>query len=1146
MIGKNIKICILTLILCVFPVTLFAFPASHYAEQSKLAEGTWVRLMVDESGVYQITSQDAVAWGLGDLEHVHVFGRGGAPMSEYITEDQVDDLPQVPVVRTEGKILFYAQGPVTWKYGATFNYTQTQHPYANEAYYFVTNDTSYTDVAIRKSEEPVSGTPVSTFTERLFHEEELTNPGESGRTLLGEDFMTTSSRSFPFDLKGWVPGSEVKVKTVFAAKVNAGDLRLYFQQNGNNLPFAKTDTLSSKSNTTGEFYRLLTSVKSFVPSSQSLNYELKANISGGATLLRLDCITVNYQRSLRLDKGMLMFGATKESSGSVTFEISGASERTHVWDVTAPWAPIEMNVTYADSVVRFSPVQSGAREYAAFDERGTMLESSQDGKVREQNLHGEPTPDMIIITHSKFQQQAQRLANHHADNDGMRVLVAEQEKVFNEFSSGTPDAMAYRMLCKMMWDRGVDTAGHHLRYLLLMGDGLFDNRGISLEAKSLDKNTLLTWQSEKSETESNSFSTDDFFGVLKDDDGRHTEFYIQGLDIAVGRLPVSDATEAKTVVDKIIDYATESDFGVWKNTMLSVADDRDNGVHMEQAEAVIQKARESGGEGLMYNHIFIDAYPEYTVGAARTYPEAKAQMLSTLKEGVLWWNYTGHASPNNWGSEGMLRRTDITDNLFYEHLPLLYASTCEFARFDAMKESGSENMVLNARGGAIAVMSPCRQVYMTYNGGLNKAVAGYLLSLDDKGFPRRIGDVLRMGKNEIVSSSTSELAKSNNSRYMLLGDPALRLAMPNNKVVIETINGAPVNSKNRPQFKARQTITMTGSVTDHRGQKLTDFNGSVHAVLYDSEQSVVTHGYGTDGKEFTYLDRPNKLAITIDTVSAGSFTLKMTIPSELVATFENYSPSLINMYAWDTETHREANGSNTDFYIYGYDDKAPADSVGPNIEFLCLNSRAFNDGDEVNESPLVIASISDPSGLNFSTAGVGHTMTLLLDEKQTFSDLSGYYTPALTSEGTLGSLSYQLSDISAGHHTLRLRVWDVYNNMSEKTISFNVALGAKPEVVDVYATDNPARTSTTFYVEHNRPDANMQMTIEVFDLMGRPVWSTTQSGKSNMFMSFPIVWDLTGKDGRRVPRGIYIYRASISTDGEHEVSKGKKLAVCAE
>ena len=251
------------------------------------------------------------------------------------------------------------------------------------------------------------------------------------------------------------------------------------------------------------------------------------------------------------------------------------------------------------------------------------------------------------------------------------------------------------------------------------------------------------------------------------------------------------------------------------------------------------------------------------------------------------------------------------------------------------------------------------------------------------------------------------------------------------------------------------------------------------------------------------------------------------------------------LYAYDESTQAEAAGSNEQFYIYGYDETVESDDEGPEIRTFTLNTEAFADGDNVNESPLVLASIFDKSGINFSTGGIGHNITLQLDDKFTYSDVDLYFRPVIDPEGNAGTINYPLSNLTEGQHTLRLKVWDVFMNSSEKTITFNVIKGLKPDLVDVYTTANPASTEAVFYVQHNRPDAVVTVSLQVFDLMGRMVWSTTETGKSDLYTSAPITWNLCDSSGTRVPRGIYVYRASIISNGMEQSSKAKKLAVTA-
>lgn len=1112
-----------------------ALPLSHYAQSSKLATGNWVKIKVNESGIYQITDADARNWGFSGVDALHIFGMGGNPINETLTASIPDDLPQLPVVRTNGKLLFYAQGPLTWKSGNNgLTFKQVHNPYTDWAYYFVTDNNNFTDSEISKDATVASQTPVTTFTERLYHEKDTYNAGETGREFFGEDFLYNASQTFTFDLKGLTNESTVYVLTTAGVKQTStsGNAKFTFQYNGTNLATDRSDQLYYDK-TLHLVYTNYEMLKSFsLSGTQSLNYTIKLNNTNTTlAMARLNSITVNYERALQLEGKQLAFGTPRTWSKGGAMTLSGAGANTLVWDVTSPHAPVQLNAQLNGTSLTFATPQSGMREYIAFNTDATYNSPQGAENVTNQDIHAMNTPDMIIITHPRYKEQAQRVADLHATNDTMRVAVLTQDEVFNEFSSGTPDAMAYRMVCKMFYDRGTDASGHSLKYLLLMGNGSFDNRQITNEFKGIAYPALLTWQSESSSNESSSYTADEVFGILSDNSSSTWSNF--PLNIAVGRFPVKSEAEAKVAVDKLIKYVNNPEYGNWKTKVMLVADE-DVTTFMKQDEDFVNRIRNHNGQDIAIKRVYLDAYEAVSVGASLTFPGARDDMYGALKDGVLIWFYNGHSSPNVISSNSLVRRSDYLNNMFYNRLPLMFATTCELARFDATDESGAENMFLNPNGGAIAVYSTTRQAYIDTNAILGGNTYNYMFEYDPDGNTMRLGDITMMGNNK--------QRQSNNSRYVLLGDPAMRLATPLLRARISAINGQPIDPNNLPVFKARQTVTFTGSIVDYKGKKVENFNGSVHSNLFDCDQSVTTHGYGEDGP-FTYQEHTNRIALSCDSVRGGDFTIKLTIPSEIVASYDNYTPALINLYASDVKNKIDAMGACEDFYIYGYDETIKGDENGPEIKYLGLNSENFNDGDEVNESPLVMASLSDESGINFSNAGIGHSMTLTLDDEIIYSNVNSFFTATQMEKGAAGTISYPLHDLTNGHHTLRLRVWDVFNNMSEKTITFNVIKGLKPDIYEVYTTSNPASVETTFYVKHNRPDATLNVGIEVFDLMGRLVWKSQQSGQSTKFTSFPISWDLTDLSGTRVPRGIYVYRATVSTDGVREATKSKKLAV---
>ena len=1146
MVKYFIRVVVCLAVLAITADSAEALDKHYYASTSKLAEGQWVKIAVQESGICQITAADVSNWGLGsDLSQIHVFGYGGAPLSEMMLSDNYsDDLPQVPVVRTGDRILFYAQGPTTWaRLNDIVPYVQMQHPYANSGCYLVTNDASYHDIDIAKADNGPCGPIKNTYIERLYHEQEIVNLGKTGRTFLGESFAVNHCQTFDFDLNGLVSGSEVMVYPVFAAKTTNAASTLNYSYNGTPMSQLSSDIiLPMYGDTARQHFKIAKSLRTFtLDDTDKLSFQVEYSCPGTVIAARLDFITVNYERQLAMRNGYLAFGLDK-ASRDTTYQLTGCVGPTRVWDVTVPSAPVQQNITTTDGIAAFSPSTSGRREFIAFDESSAAYSHPElVGEVPNQDIHAQATPDMIILAPAAYLEQARRVATLHEQYDGFRVLVLDHEAVFNEFSSGTQDAMAYRRLCKMFYDRGVSDDGHRLQYLLLLGGGSYDNRLIGTDASLQNYPKLLTWQSEYSTDELSSFTTDDFFAKLDDGSGINPS---DAMNIAVGRMIVRSEDEARIVMDKLEKYITQPDYGYWKNRIMFVADDENYGAFMNQSNAMIAAARSHGGEDMAYNYVYIDAFDAVYEGGKRTYPAARDKMYGTLNEGVLWWNYNGHASPQGWTSEGLMTSSDVENLLDYSHLPVLYASSCEFCRFDNATVSSGERIFLNANGGAIAVISPARLAFINPNGLLNNAVMSYIFAGDEGGRPKRIGDIIRLAKNDL------NLPDDNKFRFFVFGDPAMRLAYAPMTARIETINGKAVDTQAGEPFvvKPGDSVEFGGRIIGLDGEVATGFDGAVISTLYGPEQSVTTHGYGINGEKITYDDRPDLLAITIDTIVGGEFTVRVTIPSEVNNEYDNFRPALINLYAYDSRDTLEAKGSNSDFYIYGNGDVQEPDTIGPDIITMVLNDESFIDGSGVNQSPMLLATVADESGVNLSPAGSEHSMALTLDGNTIYDDLVNYYTPLSAQQGTLGSISYQLNNLPEGMHSLTLSVWDVYNNVSEKTITFNATCAVPeitaPENLDIYCAFDGL--NMTFYVPHHRLGATVSVVIEVYDLMGRCVWQSGPSGGSGVFTVTPVTWNMQDNGGTRVPGGIYIYRATITADGVQMATRAQKLAVPAD
>lgn len=1105
------------------PINTWAFPANTYTDTSVLSQGKWVKISVEETGMHFISANTLREWGFSDPMKVNVYGYGGERIPDRLAlRDYTDDVPQVQSLNTSRGIYFFAKGSLSWSTILVDKFVPSQSPFSTLGYYFL-SDKETQSRAIEKTGTAAAGEDCTDqFQERILHEVDRVSPGETGHLLVGEDFKYSPSQSFSFNLPGKV-GTSMWIQCRFFSKTLSSPGYLSFTANGETIPLTGNNYIPTTTNASYYHGALGTFRSTFDMSGEKLQLGVNFKCSATVHAAYLDYITINYTRKAALTNGNLLMTTLSQS-----MKVHDANETTHVWDVTDALNITEMNTTSDGNSVVWTNDIADQRTYAVWNESGSFPSPEFVCHVANQDIHNQETPDMVIFTIGRWASQAQRIAQLHQNSaDSLRVLVIDQEEAFNEFSSGTPDVSAFRRLLKMFYDRGND-GQHSLKYALIFGRSTFDNRQLTMTIKNLGYPTLPTWMTDDGLNDNSSFQTDDFIAFLEDNSGSNIASGYDKMSIAVGRMPVRSEEEAKNAVDKLYKYVNNSATDQWKNQVLLIADDDDNGIHMTQTSDMFNNfINSNGGKDFFYNKIYTDAYELIN----RRYPDAHNLMMQYLESGVVWWNYIGHANPTSWSHEMLLSWDDI-NNLYYKKFPVLYAATCEFMRWDASTTSGAEVMFHNPYGGVIAAISANRPVYIANNGMLSNHISRLAFSLDENGNTLPIGTILQRAKNSLGQTDNNKL------RYALMGDPAMRLATPAPRVRLETIDGKTVDIEDQITLQARQSITLQGTILDPQGNHMPDFNGIISATIYDAEKSTTTNGNGTQGKAVTFEEQGGKLFAGRDSVVNGRFSMKVIMPSEIT---NNFRPAALNMYAV-AQNGTEAIGCNRDFYVYGYDDNADNDTEPPVIESIYLNHESFKAGDQVNESPMLIARISDNRSINLSSAGIGHQMLLTIDSSKSYTDVSQYYVPDANGDAA-GIINYPISNLNDGEHTLRLRIWDTSGNSAESYFTFNVKHGLTPTIFDIYSDANPAVTEANFYVNHNRPDAILNVTLYVYDLMGRLQWSTSSTGRSDMFNSFPITWDLCDQAGRRVNRGIYLYKVAISTDGQQFESQTKKIAV---
>lgn len=753
--------------------------------------------------------------------------------------------------------------------------------------------------------------------------------------------------------------------------------------------------------------------------------------------------------------------------------------------------------------------------------------------ITNQDHHADEAADLVIIIPSsqKLLAQAQRLADYHSEHDGMRVRVIPADELYNEFSSGTPDANAYRRYMKMLYDRA-GTEEDMPKSLLLFGDCVWDNRMLTTECKQLDADDyLLAFESENSFSHTLCYVDDGFFTLLDDGEGVNPQSSDKQ-DIGVGRFPVVTENEAKIMVDKSINYMENTNAGDWQNVLMFMGDDGDSDLHMKD----INNAADTMASlypGFLIKKVMWDAYTRETSSTGNTYPEVTRLIKQQQAAGALVMDYGGHGSEVQLSHERVLRISDFKE-FTNTNLPLWITAACDIMPFDSNCENIGETAVLNENGGALAFFGTTRTVYASYNAYINTAFLKHVLSTDD-GKPVTLGEAQRLAKNEMITTGKDKT--QNKLQYSLLGDPAMSLNLPTLQVVIDSINDIALAGGDMPVLKAGSVVTVKGHI-ESASEKASGFNGKVTATVLDTRELITCRRNDTSSSNgFQFYDRQNTLYNGSDSVRAGSFSFLFAVPRDI-----NYSDGtgLITVYAVNDDHSLQANGSEERFYING-SEEVSNDSIGPSI-YCYLNSPSFVNGGNVNATPYFAADIMDKDGINVSGSGIGHDLQLVIDDDMTktynlnsnFSYDFGTYTS--------GSTYYNIPELEEGAHTLKFRAWDILNNSSTAVLSFNVVNGLSPDIISIGCSDNPAKTSTTFIVNHNFAGSNIDIIIEVFDMSGRVLWSYSASGLSAT-STYTVDWDLTLDNGSQLHTGVYLYRVRLGSEGSSKTSKAKKLIV---
>jgi hypothetical protein len=1144
-------------------------------DRSALADGTVLRIPIATEGVYRLTRATLVAAGLDpdtvDPDGIRVYGNGGRPLPGLNSAERYGDLVENPISVTGGgdgrfdaadAVLFHAAGPTGWmlENGAWTHYV---NPFSTHSAVFVR---IAAPGGLRVAAEPfpgAAGLPVLTQVEGRYvldvEERVWSKEHGSGLDWMSNTIRSGGTRDF---LQGVVPaglqGGTVRYESRVAIASNPR-ASVAFESGGVVLAQRQAPAITLQG---PEFPSASVTIVPFtqeVPGGGSLNLTLRLLPQINEPEAALDWVRAFYPQALAASEGRLRFVTPLAVTGPMELRLSGFAGTPRVWDVTRPHAVRELTPSAEAGTWRVQVTREAGSppvEIVAFE--GSGVQDAPTGGmsvVPNQNLHGVPFhPDLVIVTAAPFLAAAEELADMRRAA-GLDVLVATVDQVYNEFSGGIPDMRAARDFFKFFYDRAPDEASL-LRYALLFGDGHYDFRGLATRDGVLG-NWVFPYESEESIFTDGSFTSDDYFGLLDDEEGRwiYTTYgavSTERVDIGVGRLPVQTPQEAQMIVDKIRRYESPETFGTWRSLYTFVADDGPTGLagqqddadlHLQNVDQVAELIRLSQYPDINIRKIYAESYERVFLNGFKV-PDARRDILSSLGSGTLVINYSGHGGPEGLAQEEIFTREDARALTNRDRLAIFITATCSFGWWDLDDDqSGAEVLLLNPDGGAVSLLTTVRLVYTSgdttsLNAGLNRALNIELFRTDPEGLPRRLGDVMRDTKNTRVG------LQGNSRKFNLLGDPSMRIGLPPRDVEVLTLNGVALEGQ-AGRMRALDRVTITGRIPGPGGGADPSFDGQVTLTVFDATRNVPLVRQLRMPTPF-YTIREDLIWRGDVQASGGEFEATFVVPKDI-----SYSDRAgrISAYAANQEAH--GIGFSEEFLVGGTSDTPPDDAEGPEVR-LYLNDTTFVSGGMTGPDPELLVRLFDESGINTVGAGVGHEMLLVIDGDEGRARDIGAEFRSDAGSYQRGEVRWPLTGLEPGPHTLTVRAWDVVNNSATADLGFLLAEDEGLRLRNVYNYPNPMNRETRFVFEHNQvPGTPAEVDIRIYTLDGRPVRTipAEEALPSGLLGAGPVQvsWDGRDDDHDRIATGIYLYRVRVQVDladGRRQSAESiEKLAV---
>ena len=1098
---------------------------------SPLAKGEWYKVSVQEDGIYKIDRALLVSMGAdGDAlaGNIRVYGAPGGLLPKPNNAQRDTILTEVPVLLHNaapdqplqgGSVCFYAEGPVKWDYDSSKKTWQHQpNHYSDYSYYFITTTAGpSTRVGTATSSNTPDDLSLTQGTTLRVHNHdtwsEIAKHVKSGSTWYDtklESYDNTNpSQSASFNIPNKIAGAPVTINLRAAARsTQTTGYKTYINgQAGESLSIGALSDLSTAAYTYANAG--FTSFQRATGAGDELIVKAELLKSTQSTVGWLDYIEVIAPSALDYKGNTYDIRIPHSTSSVASFTLNNGQAAKAVWDVTDFHQPRLVQADGGTSFTWAAPIDE-PRRYIVWN--GEAMTPGLVERVKNQDMRSLGSPDMFIVAHPLFLPQAEKIANYHRQNDALSVAIITPQQVYNDFSSGRQDPAALRDMMRFYYEKAA-TAEELPHYLLLLGDASYDPK----DRIPNNTNYITSYMNPSSINSVNSFISDDFYGCLDPDEGNWPDNRNrEKIDLAIGRLPVNTTAQADGVTAKILRYHSKEALGDWRNNVVFVADDEDNNTHINQAEKAVANLTASD-PWFNVKKLYLDAYKQEQTANGAVYPLVTEALTRQVRSGALTVTWIGHGYELGLAHERLVTLDEINKWDNFNKLPLFVTGTCEFSRYDDPERiSAGEQILLKPDGGGIAMFTTTRVVYISDNNKLTQDLyASNLVSRDIKG-GKPLGDIIKDTKNSIIERAGS----FNNANFTLLGDPALRLAVPRYKVFTTYINKEVDSTTSADTLKALSTVTIKGYIGENSGKEVSSFNGTLFPLVYDKERTMRT--LANDRGSYV---RPFEVDGSIvyqgtTEIKDGQFEFSFVVPKDII--FESGSGRL-SYYAKSADS--DAHGSDTNIIIGGIDTSAGIDDQPPVVN-LYIDDINFRDGGITGNTPTLLVHATDDRGINLAGIGRGHELTVRLNGGEPVVLNSLYRTGKGANSG---ELEYNFSYLVPGTYAATVKVWDVANNSTEETITFKVVDSREVVMENLYTYPNPVVNEANISFEHNQPGKQLDITMTITNLAGQQVLNEKRVLQSTGSRTVSMKWDGNGGNGAALVNGLYLLRIEAQT-----------------